>query len=325
MRSLPLLAQEHLASGYASDDDGRPRRPAGRFGALEGDNPAPKLTREEVLEYGVRQASAGPSTNKVRYIDIVKGSSSRLSRAQTKPRSSFEQHCALLRCLPGRTKSAGAPAFKSDMDSLRERHRFLRSEQDDDGSWEARLAKRYYDRLFKEYVLCDLAGFKRGQVGFRWRTESEVVQGKGQFSCGHKVCPSKLRLRSYEVDFHYCEAGDHKRALVKVRLCEPCSYKLHYRRLKAQLKRRRRQGAERRSRARRSSPERGAHVSSEDDAAGPSEEEGSPAGGAHASGAECQPTEAEQRLLDSLAWKGPDPEIRTRAEEFDEYFDALLV
>ena len=34
------------------------------------------------------------------------------------------------------------------------RHRFIRSEEDDsENSWEQRLAKRYYDKLFKEYPL----------------------------------------------------------------------------------------------------------------------------------------------------------------------------
>lgn len=35
-------------------------------------------------------------------------------------------------------------------------------------------------------VLCDLTGYRKGHVGFRWRTQSEVLQGRGQFSCGHK-------------------------------------------------------------------------------------------------------------------------------------------
>ncbi|CAI5999249.1 unnamed protein product [Closterium sp. NIES-64] len=39
----------------------------------------------------------------------------------------------------------------TDLDVLRERYRFIRSEADDaEGTWEQRLAKRYYDKLFKE-------------------------------------------------------------------------------------------------------------------------------------------------------------------------------
>ena len=43
----------------------------------------------------------------------------------------------------------------TDEDVLRQAHRFLRSEQDDaDGSWEARLAAKYYARLFKVCGSC---------------------------------------------------------------------------------------------------------------------------------------------------------------------------
>jgi hypothetical protein len=41
---------------------------------------------------------------------------------------------------------------KTDQDTLREGYRFIRTEEDDlDPSWEQRLVKRYYDKLFKEY------------------------------------------------------------------------------------------------------------------------------------------------------------------------------
>merc|ERR1711933_138426 len=87
--------------------------------------------------------------------------------------------------------------------------------------------------------VCDLrlVWLQQRQVGFRWRTEAEVVQGKGQFRCGQKRCESKQNLGSYEVDFKYDEAGHSKRALVKVRLCINCAYKLHYKRVKAARKR----------------------------------------------------------------------------------------
>jgi hypothetical protein len=34
-------------------------------------------------------------------------------------------------------------------------------------TWQARFAKRYYDRLFKEYALADLTRYKEGKIGFR--------------------------------------------------------------------------------------------------------------------------------------------------------------
>lgn len=58
--------------------------------------------------------------------------------------------------------------------------RFLRSESDDqDLTWEKRIAKKYYDKLFKEYALVELKYYKEGRVAMRWRTQKEVVRGKG--------------------------------------------------------------------------------------------------------------------------------------------------
>ena len=33
----------------------------------------------------------------------------------------------------------------------------MREADDEDGSWEKRLAKKYYDKLFKEYCLADMS------------------------------------------------------------------------------------------------------------------------------------------------------------------------
>jgi protein FRA10AC1 len=51
----------------------------------------------------------------------------------------------------------------------------------------------------------------------RWRTEQEVVNGKGQFSCGNKTCPESEGLRTWEVNFAYKEQEEKKNALVKLR------------------------------------------------------------------------------------------------------------
>ncbi|CAK9140383.1 unnamed protein product [Ilex paraguariensis] len=68
---------------------------------------------------------------------------------------------------------------KTDQDTLREGYRFIRSEEDDMNlSWEQRLVKRYYDKLFKEYCIADMSQYKSGRVGLRWRTEKEVIAGK---------------------------------------------------------------------------------------------------------------------------------------------------
>ena len=104
-------------------------------------------------------------------------------------------------------------------------------------SWEQRLAIRYYNRLFKEYALVDLTYYKINKIGMRWRTEREVVDGKGQFSCGEVNCSSanlqfKRDLCSYEVPFTYATRdGKRTTTLVKVRLCGPCALRLYYRKV----------------------------------------------------------------------------------------------
>lgn len=103
------------------------------------------------------------------------------------------------------TAAAPAPRCKTDTDILRENFQFLRDEARDQAqdSWEVRFAKIYYDRLFKEYALADLSRYRESKVGFRWRTEREVVAGRGQFSCGSIHCEEHRDLESFEVNFAY--------------------------------------------------------------------------------------------------------------------------
>ncbi|RKP05225.1 folate-sensitive fragile site protein Fra10Ac1-domain-containing protein, partial [Thamnocephalis sphaerospora] len=126
---------------------------------------------------------------------------------------------------------AAAAPIRTELDVLRENHQFVRDLDEDPQalSWEQRVAKKYYDQLFKEYCLADLRFYREGKVAMRWRTEAEVVSGKGQFACGSLHCDARDDLRSWEVNFAYAEAGEHKNALVKLRLCPPCSDQLNYR------------------------------------------------------------------------------------------------
>uniref|UniRef100_A0A453L624 Protein FRA10AC1 n=1 Tax=Aegilops tauschii subsp. strangulata TaxID=200361 RepID=A0A453L624_AEGTS len=111
--------------------------------------------------------------------------------------------------------------IKTDKDTLREGYRFILSEEDDmDSTWEKRLVKRYYDKLFKEYCIADMTQYKKCKIGLRWRTEKEVISGKGQFICGNRHCDEKHGLGSYEVNFSYVEAGEQKQALVKLVACK---------------------------------------------------------------------------------------------------------
>ncbi|XP_027452436.1 protein FRA10AC1 isoform X3 [Zalophus californianus] len=107
---------------------------------------------------------------------------------------------------------------KTDMDVIRENHRFLWNEEDEmDMNWEKKLAKKYYDKLFKEYCIADLSRYKENKFGFRWRIEKEVISGKGQFFCGNKCCDKREDLKSWEVNFGYVEHGEKRNALVKLR------------------------------------------------------------------------------------------------------------
>ncbi|KAG4134572.1 hypothetical protein ERO13_D08G165200v2 [Gossypium hirsutum] len=127
--------------------------------------------------------------------------------------------------------------IKTDHDTLREGYRFIRSEEDDmNHSWEQKLVKRYYGKLFKEYCIADMSQYKCGKIGLRWRTEKEVISGKGQFICGNKHCNEKDGLASYEVNFSYFEDGENKQALVKLVTCERCAEKLHYKKRKEKEK-----------------------------------------------------------------------------------------
>lgn len=64
------------------------------------------------------------------------------------------------------------------------------------------MAKRYYDKLYKEFVLVNLAKFETGQVGCRWRSEKEVIVGKGENLCGEVTCTNKSE-NVFEMNFGY--------------------------------------------------------------------------------------------------------------------------
>lgn len=112
-------------------------------------------------------------------------------------------------------------SVKSDIDILKESYRFIRTEEDDEKEipWVLRMAKEYYAKLYREFAVADLSQHAQGKIALRWRTESELRSGKGQFECGEVYCGERHGLMSFEVPFAYKEAGERKQALVKVRLC----------------------------------------------------------------------------------------------------------
>ncbi|CAF0883437.1 unnamed protein product [Brachionus calyciflorus] len=117
---------------------------------------------------------------------------------------------------------------KTDLDVIREEMKFIWDEDETPTTWEQRLAKKYYDKLFKEYCICDLTLYKQNKIAMRWRVEKEVLTGKGQFICGDKRCSIREGLKTWEVNFGYVEHGEKKNALVKLRLCPECSVKLNF-------------------------------------------------------------------------------------------------
>jgi protein FRA10AC1 len=53
----------------------------------------------------------------------------------------------------------------------------LWDEDDTPESWDAKLAKKYYDKLFKEYCICDLSRYKENKVIFWLQTFVHLVRG----------------------------------------------------------------------------------------------------------------------------------------------------
>jgi protein FRA10AC1 len=106
-------------------------------------------------------------------------------------------------------------------------------------TWQDRMVQSYHDHLYKEYALADLSRGPGQQIGLRWRTKQEVIDGRGERTCGNKHCSSlparqnnnnnnninnndSMPLMTLEVPFSYQERGVQKMELVKLRLCPVC-------------------------------------------------------------------------------------------------------
>uniref|UniRef100_A0A8D8JN97 Protein FRA10AC1 homolog n=1 Tax=Culex pipiens TaxID=7175 RepID=A0A8D8JN97_CULPI len=216
---------------------------------------------------------------------------------------------------------------KTDHDVIRENHRFLWDGETVD-SWEKELAKKYYDKLFKEYCIADFSRYKENKVAMRWRIEKEVVVGKGQFICGSRACEERDTLRSWEVNFAYLEHGAKKNALVKLRLCPKCSDKLNYHSKKREIKR-----LKKRERSQKKSRKSG-DTEIEQDVTAAEQQDKSKDDAQEIDQANSQPPESTNELdlpsgsstsAENLWSKGPEIEDKTREEEFDEYLEDLLL
>jgi hypothetical protein len=222
---------------------------------------------------------------------------------------------------------AAAAAAPSEYDIAHDHSRFIWKDDERGASllWEERVARNYYDRLFKEYAIADLSQFESGRIGLRWRTEAEVMDGKGQFVCGNRRCVEVLGLCSYEVNFSYEERGQARTALVKLRVCPPCAQKLNHRSEHAKAARPRLLSPpppasnKRRRRDEPASPVPAEPTSPKeaDVGGGKSREDG------HA--ARPDPSRAAELGSDADIWrKQPEPEL-TRGDEFAAYLSEMLL
>lgn len=212
---------------------------------------------------------------------------------------------------------------KTDMDVIRENHRFLWNEEDEmDMNWEKKLAKKYYDKLFKEYCIADLSRYKENKFGFRWRVEKEVISGKGQFFCGNKCCEEKEDLKSWEVNFGYIEHGEKRNALVKLRLCQECSFKLnfHHRRKEVKSKRKDKSKKDHEESSHKKSRSSSVEETSQKKAKGHSSSKKS-------ENSVNRNSDEDEGTSESELWKGPLPETdeKSQEEEFDDYFQDLFL
>ncbi|KAF1764886.1 hypothetical protein GCK72_004837 [Caenorhabditis remanei] len=211
---------------------------------------------------------------------------------------------------------------KTDLDVLKEHHKFVWDEEDNSGapvSWEKRMAKKYYEKLFKEYCIVDLSLYKNNKIGMRWRTENEVKEGKGQLICGARKCQETAGLASWEVNFAYKEDGRSKSTLVKARLCSKCSDKLNYGTQKRQVKQKKR--AVRRWEKERKRGKRGSDDNEEYD-----DDEGVKT---VKNEEKDQPSTSTSSTLSASAdiWEGPAPAEteKTVDDEIDEFLDDLFL
>lgn len=137
-----------------------------------------------------------------------------------------------------RASSSKTIVGTTEFDILKASHKFLREDDEQNLSWEDQVAKKYYQSLFREFAVCNLKHYKKGQFALRWRTESEVLSGAGDETCGNTRCtfhePSRTLkvppLKTVELPFAYEEEGAMKSALVKVVLCDKCLKKLMWKR-----------------------------------------------------------------------------------------------
>jgi protein FRA10AC1 len=75
---------------------------------------------------------------------------------------------------PGDTKKLleqDRSKWKTDKDVILENMKFIWNENDVPVTFEEKLAKKYYSKLYREYVICDLSLYKENKIANRFRVE----------------------------------------------------------------------------------------------------------------------------------------------------------
>lgn len=227
---------------------------------------------------------------------------------------------------PGDTRFLGRDTTKdrTDHDVLKSSHRFI-WDDDEPKTWEEKLAKKYFDKLFKEYAIADLTYYRDNKIALRWRIDKEVIAGKGQFTCGNKFCNDGEGLKSWEVNFGYVEHGEKKNTLVKLRLCPACSEKLNYRTKRREIKRLKKE--RRRSKSSSSSRDkRRSRNEKEDQSDASSSRECSQAPNESLASGSTQQVELPEEVQINIWSQNYQAEMeKSREEELDGYLEDLLL
>ncbi|XP_066522596.1 protein FRA10AC1 [Hoplias malabaricus] len=219
---------------------------------------------------------------------------------------------------------------RTDLDVVKENHHFIwRDEDEEDMTLEKELAKKYYDKLFKEYCIADLSRYKENKFGFRWRIEKEVISGKGQFLCGNKRCENLEGLKSWEVNFAYVEQGEKRNALVKLRLCPECSFKLNYHHKRKEVKSKKSRSKKSTDKPQAKKFKSSSHSKKHKHKYNTKDKESSSSSSEDSleSDRDSQCEGNDKGPLESEHWKGPAPSAaeKSREEEFDEYFEDMFL
>ena len=128
-------------------------------------------------------------------------------------------------------------------------------------------------------------------------------------------------MKTWEVNFGYLEHGEKKNALVKVRLCPDCSYKLNYHSKKREIKKKKKEKKKAKKEKKRKNDSDSDEDSDDDDEERSASTESAETSSVASSSAVLAKDAAEH-------WKGPAPKIdedKSKDEEFEDYLEDLFM